>query len=229
MSVLTINRKVLGLCTAFIFALCLSAFLRFSETQSTALSAYSDLATPLYIGATIIFAILLTRAGVAFNRMGFGLGFKRNHLLLGLLGIAAVWTVSEGMAWVLDDLGLSARDLERFETVEGSLSDLITLLILTWTFAAVGEELAFRVILMRGLSAAFGENRTSDLIALCLQAVIFGLVHLYQGPAGLIGATVNGLIYGILVLKARGAIWPAVIAHGGINTIGLVTLYLGSV
>jgi membrane protease YdiL (CAAX protease family) len=38
---------------------------------------------------------------------------------------------------------------------------------------------------------------------------------------------VNGLVYGTAVFAARGSVWPAVLAHGGANTIGILTLYAG--
>lgn len=63
--------------------------------------------------------------------------------------------------------------------------------------------------------------------AVLLQAIIFGLVHLYQGPAGVAGATLSGLVYGTITVMARGAIWPAAMAHGFNNTIGLVMIYSG--
>ena len=65
-------------------------------------------------------------------------------------------------------------------------------------------------------------------IALIAQAIIFGLIHVYQGPAGLVGTGLNGLIFGGLTLAARGCIWPAAIAHGSSNTIGILSLYLVS-
>ena len=121
----------------------------------------------------------------------------------------------------------ATRDLTRFSAVAGSPSELAKLMALNWTVAAFGEELAFRIVLMRGIAFALGDSRTAFGAALVIQAVVFGLVHAYQGPAGVLGTAINGLIYGGITLAARGSIWPAVIAHGTNNTIGLVSLYGG--
>ncbi len=101
------------------------------------------------------------------------------------------------------------------------------MLALSWTVAAVGEELAFRILLMRGIAWSLGDGRGAVGIALVVQAVIFGLVHAYQGPTSVAGTVTSGLIYGALTVAARGSIWPAVIAHGTNNTIGLLSLYGG--
>lgn len=214
-----INRTQLYLCVAFIAGLILSALLRWSG------GAFSGFATPLYIGSTIMFAGLLTRAGLNFQAFGFGPAFKIRHVLLAAAGVSAILLVSELAGFILDQ---GARDVSRFEDVEGSVPELVKLLLLSWTIAAIGEEVAFRIILMQGLRAALGGGRTAAAIALFAQAAAFGLVHLYQGPAGVVGTILSGLIYGSLVLMARGAIWPAFLTHGLVNTIGIFALYSGS-
>ena len=103
---------------------------------------------------------------------------------------------------------------------------MLKLMALSWTFAAFGEELAFRILLMRGIAFALGDTRLAFGVALVAQAVVFGLVHAYQGPAGIVGTGINALIFGGLTLAARGSIWPAAIAHGSNNSIGIVALYL---
>lgn len=222
-----IDRFTLALCLGFSAVLLFSGVLRYSGSTDNFLNSYAQFSTLIYIGGTVLFAVLLTRAGVSFDRMGFGKGLKVAHFILGAIGIATIWIVSQGLGWGLEHVFGETRDLDRFESIAGSLPDLLILLAISWTVAAIGEELAFRIILMKGFMAAFGQDRRAILIAVIAQAVIFGLVHSYQGPAGVIGSALNGLIYGVLVLRGRGAIWPAVIAHGGTNTIGLLSLYFG--
>lgn len=192
------------------------------------LTGLAGLATPLYVGLTVLVAIHLTRAGVPYNRLGFGLPF-RPLLHLGLAAGAVLVIRVLGMFidpfW--DELFGGGRDLQRFASVAGSPVALFKLLFLNWTLAALGEELAFRIVLMRGLAYALGDSRWGLGLALIVQAVVFGFVHLYQGPAGVIGSALNGLVFGSVVLLARGSIWPAAIAHGASNTIGIVALYLG--
>ena len=163
------------------------------------------------------------------HRLGFGLRFQPvRYLALAALGVAIIQLSGFILDPLLERLLGETRDLSRFSDIGGSPGALIKLLALSWTVAAFGEELAFRIVLMRGIAFSLGDSRTAFGIALIAQAILFGLIHAYQGPAGIIGAGINGLIFGGLTLAARGSIWPAAIAHGTSNSIGILTLYLAS-
>lgn len=201
--------------------------LRYSSVHDTALTPLSGLATPGYVVVTIFFALALQRAGVSLNRFGFGGGIRGRHLLLALAAFAALRLSAMFVSpWIESMLG-GERDLARFSDVQGSLPALLSLLALNWTFAAFGEEIAYRIVLMRGLAHAFGDTPGALTLALLVQAAIFGLVHAYQGPAGILGSAVSALIFGAITLAARWSIWPAALAHGANNTIGIFELYRG--
>lgn len=205
------------------------AFLRLEAVRSPDAGGLSGLATPLYVTVTVIFAVLLTRAGLPMGRLGFGVSIRPSRLLmLAVLAIAVRQIIALTIDPLLEEAIGTNRDLGRFADIAGSPEALVRLLLLSWTIAAFGEELAFRIVMMRGLAASFGDSRAAFIVALILQAIIFGLVHLYQGPAGVAGAFVSGLVFGAVTLLARGSIWPAALAHGGNNTIGILALYHGA-
>jgi membrane protease YdiL (CAAX protease family) len=58
-------------------------------------------------------------------------------------------------------------------------------------------------------------------------SLLFGLGHFYQGPAGVIGSTVSGLLFGVLYLASGRNLWLPILAHGFSDTIGLALVYLG--
>lgn len=181
----------------------------------------------LYIGAVILTGLLLMRAGAPMARWGFETGLKFRYLALALIGVAVI----EGFQWfglpLLEGVVEPGAGSGETDALEGNLQLLLTYLLLSWTFAAFGEEIAFRVVLMRGLQASFGGGTGAALIALFGQALIFGFVHYYNGgQLAVIRTGFNALVYGALVLSARGVIWPAVIAHGLHNTINLTMGYL---
>ncbi|MEL6365095.1 MAG: CPBP family intramembrane glutamic endopeptidase [Pseudomonadota bacterium] len=214
------------LTAGFIGALLLASALRAAEGGDSALTAYAVYATELYIGATIIAAIALGACGLRLDRVGFAGGLKLEHAALALFGVAALQGGHLAIDFLLTDVFGVARDLSRFEAVATSPAALFSALALSWTFAAFGEEIAYRVVLLRGLAASLGGGAGASAAALVLQAALFGLAHAYQGPAGVAGSAFSGLVFGALVLAARGSVWPAVLAHGLNNTIGLVALYL---
>jgi membrane protease YdiL (CAAX protease family) len=76
---------------------------------------------------------------------------------------------------------------------------------------AVGQEELTRVFLlsrMWKLGAAAGWR----WFGVVLSAVLFGLGHIYQGPAGMVSAGISGLIMAIYYL-AFGRLWPMIFAH----------------
>ncbi len=181
--------------------------------------------TWMFIIWTIGFAVNLPRLGVVLNRVGFGLALRPVHFGLAVLGVLFIQLYAAFAEPLLAELLESERNLSRFDGVIGSLPQLIMLLVFSWLFAAVGEEIAFRVLLLRLLRSVFGTVTAATVMAVAVQALVFGLVHLYQGPVGVAGACVSGLVFGSIVVIARGSIWPAVLAHGLNNSIGLTLLY----
>ena len=219
--------KVAVVVALFCIGLLLSGALRFLNLRTESPPQITEYATAIYIGVTIFAAVLLSRAGVPMKRLGFGSDFRfAKYFILAGIGVVLIQLSGALLDPLLDRYVGGARDLTRFSDVAGSPAALMKLLALNWTVAAFGEEPAFRIVLMRGIAFSLGDSRTAFGIALIAQAVLFGLVHAYQGPAGVVGAGINGLIFGGLTLAARGSIWPAALAHGASNTIGIVGLYL---
>jgi len=218
--------KVGGIVTVFAAGLLAVAALRFLDLRSDDPPAVAAYATLIYVSLTVIAAILLIRTGVPIRRLGFTLAIPPWMVIaLALLGVAILQLSSSLLAPVWEHAFGSGRDLTRFSEVVGSPEALVQLLLLNWTVAAFGEELAFRIVLMRGIAYALGDGRKALAIALILQAIIFGVIHSYQGSAGVAGSAISGLVYGGLTLAARWSIWPAAIAHGLNNTIGILEVY----
>lgn len=221
--------KVRGIVGLFGAGLIVSGMLRFYNLHADNPPPITAYATVVYIAVTVFAAVLLSRAGLPMKRLGFGLGFQpARHLVLAAIGVALIQLSGLLLDPLAERVFGETRDLSRFSDVGGSLTALLQLLALNWTVAAFGEELAFRIVLMRGIAFSLGDSRTAFGIALIAQTIVFGLVHAYQGPAGIVGTGINGLIFGGLVLAARGSIWPAAIAHGSSNTIGILSLYLAN-
>lgn len=220
-------QRRLILVSGFALGLILVGLLRDSGYHDSILTPYSAYATSLYIALTVAFAIMLGRNGVELRRVGFAQAPQRRHVLLALVAVAFLQLAAPVLEPLFEDLLGSGRDLGRFDGVRGSLPQLLAVLALSWAVAAFGEEIAFRIVLLGSLRSVLPDMRAATVTAVVLQAVVFGFVHLYQGPAGIAGATISGLVYGTITVMARGIIWPAALAHGLNNSIGLLMLYYG--
>jgi membrane protease YdiL (CAAX protease family) len=218
--------KVAGIVIIFAVGLLTVGALRFYDLRSDDPPAVAAYATLIYIGLSVFAAISLVRTGVPIRRLGFAMTIRPwIGIALALLGVAILQLSSWLLTPVWEQFFGSGRDLTRFSDVAGSAGALVKLLALSWTVAAFGEELAFRILLMRGIAYALGDGRKALAIALVLQAIVFGLIHSYQGPAGIASSAISGLVFGGLTLAARWSIWPAAIAHGLNNTIGILEVY----
>ena len=214
------------LLVVFALGLILTGALRWATRSFESLSGLSSIPTPAYVALSVFVTIRLVRSPIGWAGIGFNVPLRPIHLALGAAGAVVAVSAGELLQPVWVALFGEGRDLSRFGEASATLPGLLVLLAFSWSFAAFGDELAFRGLLMRGLSSALGGGRGVLLFAYLLQAVVFGLVHTYQGPAGIAGATLSGLIYGGVVWIARGSLWPAVFAHGLSNTYGLVSLWM---
>jgi membrane protease YdiL (CAAX protease family) len=221
------RKKVAWLAVGLGLGLLLMGALRLAAVHPSALTSLAGYATPGYVLITVVFTTLLIRAGLPLHRLGFGVRLGLRHIILAIAAIAILRAFDVAVNPLMEDLLGGARNLERFSDVKGSPASLAALLSVSWTFAAFGEELAYRIVLMRSIAFALGDSRTGQTLALVLQAMTFGLVHAYQGPAGIVGSTFSGLVFGAVTIAGRRSIWPAAIAHGVNNTIGIIALYQG--
>lgn len=128
---------------------------------------------------------------------------------------------------LLPILGGAAPDVSRFTLLRGNLGMLAGLLVSVWITAAFIEEVVFRGFLMGRLAVVFGGGRGAWLASLGASAVIFGLLHAYQGLPGIVITGLLGLLLGALYLLARRILWVVILAHGLVDTISLVLIYLG--
>ena len=220
------DKRIAAIVVAYAAGLLVVAWLRLQTGSEGAVGTLSSYATLIYIGLTIVAAVRLIRAGVPFRRLGFGKPHRPLlYLALAAAGVAFLQLSGLVLEPLWEQLFATDRNLSRFADVSGSLPQLLAVLALSWSVAAFGEELAFRIVLMRSVAFVLGDSRAAFATALVVQALIFGLVHAYQGPVGIAGTVTSGLVYGGLTLAARGSIWPAALTHGINNSIGLVTIY----
>ena len=120
-----------------------------------------------------------------------------------VLALTVGWTVLQLAFFmpVVEHLTGETQDVTQFEDLEGNVPMLLLLLLLSWTLAAVGEELAFRGYLFTRAREALGPGRAALVGAVLASSVLFGLIHTEQGAVGVVLATIDGVFYAWLRIR----------------------------
>jgi hypothetical protein len=159
------------------------------------------------------------------------LGFHRlpspQRTLTALLGLTLVWTLLKValVIPVLEHVTGQRQNLSQFADLQGNLPLLLTLLALSWTLAAVGEETAYRGYVYTRLTDLVGTGSAGIAVALLASSTLFALAHTEQGLVGMTLTFVDALLFTALRLWF-GTLWAPILAHGLNNTLGLTTYYL---
>ena len=228
---MTENQKLLPSTTLLLFV---ASYFGLTVTRSAGWIPESWSLMPVVETAWLNFLVVLAAIlwlrtqKIPLSRIGLGPFLPSRILLMWVLGTMAVDSVVLGLASpILTGAFGEGPQVARFADVPGNLPLLLKLLPATWLIAAFGEEFFFRGILMTGIAGVLGGSRAAWITAVLAQAVAFGLIHAYQGPAQAISIGIGGAVYGGAFLLARRNLWPLIFAHGLNDTLGLILLYSG--
>lgn len=150
--------------------------------------------------------------------------------------VAALGVVAGAAMWLLEffvTMPLLHRilgvwpDLSMFDDLVGNAGLLLIYLALNWLLAAFGEEMTWRGYALPRVAEFCGSGLRAWMVALAVVNVAFGLAHLYQGPSGVVQATVGGVLLGILYLATGRNLLAPILAHGIGNSIDFTVMYLG--
>ena len=98
---------------------------------------------------------------------------------------------------------------------------------IVWTWAAFGEEIAYRGYLVTRAADLGARSPAAYWTSVVFVAVLFGIGHYYKGPSGIIDSGVAGLILGAAFVLSGRNLWASILAHGFIDTFGVIVLFLG--
>ena len=97
----------------------------------------------------------------------------------------------------------------------------------TWTFAAFGEEMAWRGYVLGRLGEMFGRGARGAALNVALVGVAFGFAHGTQGVTGVLDNVLAGLLFSALCLATGGNLWLPILVHGVVDTTSFALLFLG--
>ena len=150
------------------------------------------------------------------------------------IGVAIVALLIVGVLTPLvsETLGITVPESasNTYEFFLGRPFVFVTFLVLVvWIGAAVGEELLIRGFLLNQLLLIFSYSRASKLcvmLAVVLHALIFGMLHISQGIVGVISTSCVAIAFATFYLSKGKKLFPLIMAHGLVNSIGLTIYYL---
>ena len=168
---------------------------------------------PLY-GSIIFFEWALfylayagTRKRIAWREL-IGLRWaNRAAFVRSLLITIIFWFIWEGSAWAMHRL-LGASDTRNVTSMLPRTAPEIIVWILVSISAGICEEFVYRGYLQR----QFAAMTRSGAAALVLQAIVFGVSHVYQGWKQVVIISVLGALFGLLAQWRRSLV-PGMTAH----------------
>lgn len=113
------------------------------------------------------------------------------------------------------------------EAISGNIGTALVWLLLVWTWAACGEEVGYRGYLLTRAADLGGRTTAAYWIGIVVVAVLFGYGHYYKGPVGIVDSGVAGLILGAAYMFSGRSLWASILAHGFVDTFGVIALYVG--
>lgn len=113
------------------------------------------------------------------------------------------------------------------EAITGNIEVALLALLVVWTFAAFGEEIAYRGYLLTRAADLGGRSTAAYWAGMVFVSVLFGYGHYYKGPSGIVDSAVAGLILGAAYMFSGRNLWTCILAHGFIDTFAVVVAFLG--
>ena len=183
----------------------------------------------------VVVLVLLGAVSCAIRRQSLhAIGYRRPASWASTAAVALC--VALGLQafsiFVIDPLAIrftgQTADLSDFRPVVGNIKLVAIYLLVIWSFAAFGEEFAYRGYLLRRTIDALGGSTRGSVAAVLLCGALFGIGHYYQGLVGMVDSTVSGLVFGTLYVRSGGNLWPSTLAHGLTDTLALGLIASGA-
>lgn len=111
--------------------------------------------------------------------------------------------------------------------IAGNAKIALLALLLVWTFAAFGEEIAYRGYLLTRAADIGNRSTTAYWVGIVVVSILFGYGHYYKGTSGIIDSGIAGLILGAAYMLAGRNLWACILTHGFIDTFAVIDAFFG--
>lgn len=186
-------------------------------------------AGPITASCTVaLIAVLLRQRGMRWRDLGMRRPSRLRWLFAQVPVVLVAWRAAAAGAAALVGQYLPSPDTSaRFGDLAGNLPATLWWIAIGWLIGGFTEEMIFRGFVLNRLEALLPRGARGSVLALLLQAFLFGAVHAYnRGLFGLLVLGTVGAVLGAFYLVFRRNLWPLILAHGLGNTLGFVVRYL---
>jgi len=111
--------------------------------------------------------------------------------------------------------------------ITGNAKIALLALLFVWTFAAFGEEIAYRGYLLTRAADIGRRSKLAYWLGIVFVSILFGYGHYYKGPSGIIDSGIAGLILGAAYMLAGRNLWACILTHGFIDTFAVIDAFFG--
>ena len=149
-------------------------------------------------------------------------------MMLGLM-IAILYQLLSIMVFVpiISSFTATRIDLSKIIALKDSWNNMLFAIIMSWTFAAFGEEIVYRGYMNDLIHRVFARPKAGMILGLMISTILFALGHGYQGISGIVENIIFGLTMGIVYSLSRKNLWLPILIHGFVDTIGLGLIFAG--
>ncbi len=181
----------------------------------------------LIVGAFVTVRLLVRRRKQRLTDLGLSRPKRLWSIPLWFIAIfVTTFAVAGGGQLLVMEFVDASVDLSRFAVLHQNVTMLIVSLITVWVTAAFFEEVVYRGFLLDRLLTISGPGWIAAILMSLLHAVLFGLLHFYQGPLGVITTGLVGFVFGLFYVAQQRNLWTLILVHGAIDTISVVQFYL---
>ena len=138
-----------------------------------------------------------------------------------VLSIMAFEMITDYLPFSVEQKNYSENSASKFGNLKGNWLLFFTI-IPAVLLESMLEELLDRSFLINWFEQLFSKTTIATILAVILQALIFGFRHSYDLSDRSIRVGLIGLIMGIAYVKFGRNLWPLIIAHCVLNTMSMV-------
>lgn len=140
---------------------------------------------------------------------------------LAIGSIVVFQILNDQLPWALAADASEKQALGKFGRLEGNGVLLLSILPFVWLESAL-EEMLDRGFLMVWIEKVLPGSASATVLAVLLQAAIFGFRHSYDFSERSITVGLIGLAMGVGYVIFGRNLWPLIVAHVALNTLSMV-------